>query len=240
MQSGREAKVSKFWLCTGIAIILLLAIVFLFIPVARHYIREFYTGAFSIFELTPIQEAEMEEYFDEPITLPLEWQIVEPFPEDLVEAGKALQNESKRWEEAGRFLAPPEIPDSTFGGNALSVLVAGGTLTGEQWEQVDQLLLEASDLLEAASKFIGHPSYELEAFPPDVREHQGPDGKMRKYEIFDYTLEGQITRLTMLKSFHFGHRSQWRQSMDEMLLAFEAAKRVCEKPISWPNVGSLG
>jgi hypothetical protein len=201
---------------------------------------------------SPEGAARLEAFFNDPITLPKEWQEVKPFPPDLVEAAESLRNEfwklpggnaheanedetnffslmSESEESNERFARYPGLNEPTLKDKRgfFEEVFEGREPTVEDWESVRTRLAETYAILEAAKKLIRHPSYEMEAapypFPPGKQLRNDPDVPF--FEEPDSLLLMHLGRLFCLKAQCASEERRWADAIGDSLLAIQIARR---------------
>lgn len=206
-------------------------------------------------KLSPEELAEQERFFTEPIELPEEWQVVEPFPSDLIQAAsdyyEALADAVRESSSimtipseslfdaattAGEEPIPNEMKESWAEQSALRSFLAipahdnsythaqlywGEEVSEEDWAEIESKLEQTRPILDAASRMIEHPSYEMEAVPPNPFDYDlGPE-----FVDPDTLTLWTVSTLIILKGHLAARDGDWEEAWKQGLLALRAARR---------------
>jgi len=150
--------------------------------------------------------AEMEAFFEEPVELPEEWRKVEPFPEDLVTAGRELRENlqtanAEAWSERWRPV--------------FETLQSGRTISESEWSDLRKALGEFRNVPGAAARFVEIPGYDLEAFPPTDPDSGYIDG----HSLY------LAPEILCLNSYLLAHDGNWAEAFHPCLTCLRMAER---------------
>jgi hypothetical protein len=190
-------KRSKWpWILALLPFLLVLAL----IP-TRAFIRLYIEN-----KLGPEQYAEFRKYFDDPVTLPEEWRVVEPFPADLIEA-------AAQFAEAKSALLKSSSGGIIWKEHLYGGLKNSGDLPPDKWEKVHSIISEHTEVLDAYSKLVDHPNFELAVLPIDSKW-----GTLDLYKISEYT------KVLCLKAHEDAHQGDLEKALDSILTVFRGAR----------------
>jgi hypothetical protein len=195
--------------------------------------------------------ARLNAFFNDPITLPRDWQEVKPFPPDLVAAADKVREEfwklpsvdadgmvvgastggSIRWREASeardghrRFLQPPTLKD---GRSVLQKALAGEPLSSEDWGIASGKIKSTTSILAAAESMVRHASYEMAVLPitnPPWLDQVVDVGGPWSDDSDCFTLNN-IALLFSLRSHLAAREDQCGDAINDSLLTLRAAIR---------------
>jgi hypothetical protein len=186
---------------TVYAIILLCIVLFLiFGPgVLLHFVRR-------AAGMSPAARAEMDRFFEEPVRIPKEWQVVEPFPQEVLDASNRL---------AQRWTAIEQSKGYWEWVNFYDRLKRGDTLTDEDWAAISRILRQQQAFRQQLSALVELPGYEFEAFP----------GLESRYRIIDFLLVNVAVKLLCLESYDLAHQDKWDQAFEPCLICLRMIRR---------------
>jgi hypothetical protein len=151
--------------------------------------------------------AEMERFFTEPVTLPVAWRTIEPFPAELIESCDALENaystatakaQSDDFDWSIRYLPSERI-------------LKGEALEDAEWEQLTSFVERYQLVGEAARKFSTAPDYDL-----NVTETGTQSMGVCMYVTAQYLwAEGCL----------HAREGRWREAFEDALLSLRLARR---------------
>lgn len=156
-------------------------------------------------------ELYVERFFDEPVTIPKEWQVVKPFPEDLLalcakfklEWGPLLQN----------FKAE--------GYNELLTRIQNGDpIVDKEWSGIESYLDKTDKLASDFAAILNHPDYEMEAFE-DSYTSQWQD-----MLIFQRCADWHLLQSEVLRK-----HDRWGEAFAAALVPLKSAERHVASPL---------
>jgi len=146
--------------------------------------------------------AAMDRYFHKPVEIPEQWREVEPFPDELVEAGRRFMDdwgsaaESASYEKLDAFFWP---------------LFRGKAHPPEEWEELEAFLADYRGYRSDLTALVSRDDYEMDAFPGDY----GPNLLMIHIAAEHLCLE----------SYFLAHRGEWNEAFEPCVTVYRMCRR---------------
>lgn len=198
------ASEQRSWLKVfGLGCIVILALLIVAVVASIFGLRS-YLHHKATQNMTPEEVQALNAFFEEPVEVPAEWRIVEPFPSEVIEAGEKV-----------RTLAARLLEGNEEWSELLKRLQQGESLTETEWERLKNAVEREQPLIEAVKTLAQTPGYELEAFPP---EKPGDD--------LPHFLTAQIcSKLLCAQAYLFEKEYRWEEAFESALAGYRLAER---------------
>lgn len=154
--------------------------------------------------MTPEEIQAMTAFFEEPVEIPSGWQIVEPFPSEVVEAGEKV-----------RTLAAQTSNRSMEWSELLKRLQQGESLTNAEWDRLKETVEREQPLIDAIKTLARTPGYELEAFPSGESGDDLPNLLLFQNSLY----------LLCNQAYLQGRIDRWEEAFDSALTGLHLAVR---------------